>query len=86
MFKLMPLFTFITFIILVLQMKSYMDKNNLEFKEKSSSLDKLITFLKLFIICLVPILNVMGFVAFVYCIYTFDDLVAFNKDEFIERK
>ena len=60
MFKLMPLFTFITFIILVLQMKSYMNKNNLEFKEKSSSLDKFITFLKLFIICLVPILNVMG--------------------------
>ena len=52
MFKLMPLFTFITFIILVLQMKSYMDKHNLEFKEKSSSLDKLITFLKLFIIAI----------------------------------
>lgn len=86
MFKLMPLFTFTTFIILVLQMKSYMDKNNLEFKEKSSSLDNFIAFLKLSIICLVPTLNTIGFVAFVYCIYKFDDLVEFKKDEFIERK
>ena len=80
----LPFLTFLTIIVLTLKVKDYLDTNNLKFKGESSPLKIIITLLKLFLMCVVPILNIIVIFSFLCCIIKFDEFIEHFQDDFEE--
>lgn len=81
----LPGLTLVVILILTLKVKAYLDENNLKFKKESTSLDKVIALLEMFVICVMPIINILSICIFLYCIINFDEFIKRCEDEFIKK-